>query len=282
MSFMQKLSYPAGGGTDAALAPGSIPIHPKVNSPVYKLHPEGLLETFPTLNDRLARPRVITVPYGHWKSLMEDWRLSLRALSFIDTVAGAMATLALQTGSTALVTLAAALGNAIGDSGKLAAHGYLSSLIVIREHVLHHNKGEESLSREDKTVRLAPPLHPELLPGALIDEAQVLAMRRQKAEQAALGTLAKGVQSLASRGGHQPQRPQHFAQQTQQFTHPKPKHGRGGGRQRSRGGGRGHTRGQAQGGAMPGRGRGADTGSKVPPFHPNRGARGGAPRGNRR
>ena len=263
------------GGTDASLAAGVIPAPPKVISQMYDLHPDGLLGAFPTISDRLSKPKSVSIPFGHMRALMEDWRNSLRVLSFIDSVTGAVAHMAINSGHPPLLTLAAALGTAVGDLGKVSTHGYLSSLLIMRDHMLRHNKGVECLSHEVQTARLAPPLHSELLPGALIPEAELLAEKRRKSEQAAWTNMSKGLQTFAAKGptGHQ-------QQYSQSGAHPKSKRGRGGGKPQSRGGFKPYQRGQARGGAMPGRGRGAAP-AAAPSFPPSRGARGGASRGKR-
>ena len=127
---------------------------------------------------------------------MDDWCNNLRLVSFMDTVSGA-----LELGHRPLLAMAAAMGTAVGESGRVNAHGYLNSLLLTRDAVLQHNRGVDHLSPEVQALRVAPPLHSELLPGAVVGEQEVFAVRRQKAERQAWGSLNRGLQSLAIRPG---------------------------------------------------------------------------------
>ena len=257
------------GGTNASLSTGGIPTHPRVDSPMYMTQPPDLLAAFPVVNEGLGKPKQVLVPFGHFKSLMEDWRNVLRVLSFMDNVTGAMARVAVQGDNLHMVTMASSLGSAVGDIGRAAAHGYLSSLVLARDAVLYQNRDVECLTREVKAARVAPPLLPEMLPGAVLSEQEVLVVRKQKAEQEAWGSLHKGLKSLATRPGP----PHASSSMPKTTTHPKAGRGRGNKHPR----GNQHPRG-AGGGASRGRGRGRG-GPPTSFSQPARGARGGAARG---
>ena len=86
------------GGSDASLPPGGMPKQPKVGDKVYTLHPTGTLAAVPTLPASLTRPKDIQVPFAAETLLLDDWRVAMRQTSFLDTVTGALAQVATDTG----------------------------------------------------------------------------------------------------------------------------------------------------------------------------------------
>ena len=187
------------GGTESSLLTGSMPKPPKVGDKVYSLHPAGTLAAAPMLAASLVKPKDQKVLFANQTALLEDWRVSLRMSSFLDTLTGALAQVASDTKSETLVVLTTAIGKCMGDLSSTIAHGYASQLLSVRDGVLAANSSSKLLKATAGTARVGPPLHPDLLPDAIADVKEVKQAKETQLQSDFLATLnrcaLKGAQA---------------------------------------------------------------------------------------